>query len=342
MIKGQLSRHHREVAQPSAELGAELSALNSTRASNAYAIDADDDPIRKAAKDREQQQAQTLHDLSLGGLAPKVGVIATSASEGARREQDAKRHEEEKKRALDRAELLAMINARIDALNTEIAGYDEDLANINDAQAALNELEELFAKGEIDPNNPAHADLMRQAGITKDDLDNDPQGAFERQREYWEKEETRVLKKRDEAVKERDRYEQGAERVAEAKSDAEALEILNELENPEKDYVTATQKMDAEVVAESDRERGFTAEQQVDSIDALGGDIFSEADEFGFGTDDDFISNKTSFASGMKDDGGIGFEPGLSSQFAQAANGETSAPTISPERDLDQTLAVRP
>lgn len=82
---------------------------------------------------------------------------------------------EQKKRERERTThdlLMDSLNRRLAQLDAELVQLDKRLDEIRqrrielgDGMEALDELERLAANGQLDPNNPAHAALLRRAGI---------------------------------------------------------------------------------------------------------------------------------------------------------------------------------
>jgi len=66
------------------------------------------------------------------------------------------------------------IDKRLGEIETRLDEIDERLEEITDAESALDELEALE---DIDPDDPAHADLMRRAGVTREALVRDGKDA---------------------------------------------------------------------------------------------------------------------------------------------------------------------
>ncbi|QIG79945.1 hypothetical protein [Stakelama tenebrarum] len=85
---------------------------------------------------------------------------------------------EKRKRDQRRADLLLLdlLGRRLAELDAELAAIDGRLSEITsrrneigESMEALDELERLHARGQLDPNNPVHAALLRKAGISPDD-----------------------------------------------------------------------------------------------------------------------------------------------------------------------------
>ena len=90
---------------------------------------------------------------------------------------------EEKQRRKDRETYDLIRNAldqRLAELDVELAEIDARLGVINDLRSqiadkldAIDDLERLVANGTLDPNNPAHAALLRRAGYSTEDTEQD-------------------------------------------------------------------------------------------------------------------------------------------------------------------------
>jgi hypothetical protein len=87
---------------------------------------------------------------------------------------DERKKEDEQRSILD--ELRAQLDERLAELNAELARIDKRLDEISrrrnelgDGLEALDELDRLTATGQLDPDNPAHAALLRRAGVDPED-----------------------------------------------------------------------------------------------------------------------------------------------------------------------------
>lgn len=89
-------------------------------------------------------------------------------------EGEQRKRSEESRFIMD--QLRRQLDQRLAELDAELARIDERLdaigqrrADIGESLEALDELETLQASGQLDPDNPAHAQLLRRAGITPED-----------------------------------------------------------------------------------------------------------------------------------------------------------------------------
>lgn len=137
--------------------------------------------LRRAGEDADNFAASKLVndgvELNNGRISNAAGQIAQALQTNS---AEAKRKKDRENNSIYLA-TLRQINqwqAEIDLWSKEIAEFESKLD-------ALDELEELYAQGDLDPTNPHHAALMEKAGITKEDLETDPQAAFGRQRRYF-------------------------------------------------------------------------------------------------------------------------------------------------------------
>lgn len=121
--------------------------------------------------------------LNKGDANPEAtpSFILPGALAAARKLQIA-RHEEERHRdvrvALEQyraalADRLAALNAELEALNREIDEIETRRTEIGASLEALDEIERLKRSGKLDPSNPAHAALLRTAGITPEEAKRD-------------------------------------------------------------------------------------------------------------------------------------------------------------------------
>lgn len=79
--------------------------------------------------------------------------------------------EQKRRERTDTALYLAMLQQRIDELNHEIEWHNSEIDRLTDEIDDLQELGNLIASGEYDPNNPAHAALRDRTGISQSDID---------------------------------------------------------------------------------------------------------------------------------------------------------------------------
>lgn len=113
-----------------------------------------------------------------------------AALRNARFAQHEHRQQEEQSVDLALSQARADLAARLAALDAELAAIDarmaeivERCAAIGESMDALQDIDDLVASGKLDPNNPAHAALLRKAGIDPDSAhDNDDWAEIIRQR----------------------------------------------------------------------------------------------------------------------------------------------------------------
>jgi predicted nucleic acid-binding Zn-ribbon protein len=128
------------------------------------------------------------HNIGLQFVAQNVGEDGGPASPGfllagaqaAKLAQRIAMGEEKKNReatdAVLRDQLMDALNRRLAELEAELAKIDERLGEIEEERAALgerlealDEIARLHKRGELDPANPAHAQLLAQAGLSAED-----------------------------------------------------------------------------------------------------------------------------------------------------------------------------
>ena len=92
-------------------------------------------------------------------------------------------------------QIIADLQEQIAGWQAEIKDIDQELTENNDKLSAIDQLKDLLQKGELDPNNPAHAELLRKAGI---DPNTEPGelGAKITGREQWLRDRQRWLVER--------------------------------------------------------------------------------------------------------------------------------------------------
>ena len=101
-----------------------------------------------------------------------AAFVLTGAQLARRAEAERERAEERRKEDTAFAEIRAALDARLAALDAELAEIDKRLDEIRERRDelaermdALDDLDTLIKSGKLDPNNPAHAALLRRAGI---------------------------------------------------------------------------------------------------------------------------------------------------------------------------------
>ena len=126
---------------------------------------------RRNATARAYSQANTTAQLDEkgAGWSGRIGVTGLS-------EQDRKVHARaEEKRKADRSRnelLMAALQAQIDDLGRQIAWHNREIDRLTNEITDLQKLSGLITSGEFDPNNPAHAALRDEAGITQAEIDD--------------------------------------------------------------------------------------------------------------------------------------------------------------------------
>ncbi len=115
-------------------------------------------------------------------------------------------------------EIEAALTRRLAELDAEIARIDKRLGEITlrrgkiaDKLDAIDDINTLLASGQLDPNNPAHAALLRRAGYDTDDAKRDDfayrvrkdRGDLSREDSALDGEAGELLKRRGDAVREK-------------------------------------------------------------------------------------------------------------------------------------------
>jgi hypothetical protein len=283
MIRGQLSEMQRDKAWEGKDL-AERKAMTAHDLTEPT-------PEQQALKDRSDREKVLDENFGRGEIAQDVGKIATGA--GASRKNEVRINEDRKKERqaqTDRQLLLQMLDNRIAALDHQIEWYDEQIAEANEALTAIDELERLHQAGELDPSNPAHADLCRRAGIDPDDLETDSANVFARSREAWTTRRGDLEAGRDDARRSRDGLIDRRNRIAQA----ETPEEIADLENMASELAADGQLIDANDISISLVETHGNTEAFRDYLIRAGRDEVEQADIIAATQDQDIYTDEYS------------------------------------------------
>ena len=232
-------------------------------------------------RDSELIQEQQAFQRQVSGAAADAGEIASAAGAARRITEEADRAEKERKERTDREILLDLIDNRIGQLDDMIEWYDRQIAEADAALDAIDEIEELIENGQLDPNNPAHAELLRLAGIDPDELEDDPAGVLSRAREAWRDRRDHIAGLRGDADREREGLRQRRAEVDAADTVEERAAWQREaLELNEQDQLLDGNAISMRLVqqhGDTESFRAFLAETGRDEIEQA--DITAAMDE---------------------------------------------------------------
>lgn len=184
-------------------------------------------------------------------------------------EGEQRKRSEESRFIMD--QLRRQLDQRLAELDSELARIDERLdvigqrrEEIGESLEALDELERLQASGQLDPENPAHAQLLRRAGITPEeargknagDIIARRRGRLGREDDDLEREWNDKMKRRGEIVEER-------KAVIEARAEienADTPEAMERAESRARTVLGAQQLGEAALQSESHQAKVIAAD----------------------------------------------------------------------------------
>lgn len=237
--------------------------------------------VDRAAHASEQQRfhlgmglIDDPHAAAPGFILP--GALATLLADRTEKKEREEREEAEfaidqMRRALD--ERLAKLNAELVAIDRRLDDIRARRAQIGEDMEALDELSRLERTGQLDPNNPAHARLLRRAGIKPEEARDNLAALIAQRRQALndeddglEQEANANMKRRAQVIRERDAVQEAKNEITQADS-AEARMLA------ERRAATA---LGAQQLGEAAYQSGSHHAKMVAS-DAVGGSAKSEA-----------------------------------------------------------------
>lgn len=265
---------------------------------NAHEFLTSDDPL---VSDRAREMA----GMALAGDADATAAFVFTGAQMARRMEAENQREDERRRdELVYDQIRAALDARLAELDAELARIDARLGEIRERRdelaermEALDDLDTLAKSGKLDPDNPAHAALLRRAGIDPRtpresiaDVIAQQRRDTAREDEALEREWNERMKRRDEVIREREDV-RAARREIESANTPEAMEqaqrrartVLGAQQLGEAAYQTDNQRaktIAADAVAaneRSDRTASSTASNRRAASET--GDYFAQSDD---------------------------------------------------------------
>ena len=184
-----------------------------------------DDKDIKRVHVKAAERGEDRHKKTLKGTAEDAGVLKTNAEQGESINSDA-REEKGKKDEKEIGRILAK-----QALDDFLKGVQERIAEIDRTIKAVNKLKELYKKGELDFDDPAHIVLMQEAGISQHAIENYGEDAFDERKEELKEEKQKLEEAQKWGQDVKEAYDQDPDNPEVQKQIIEGTEDLNQLWN---------------------------------------------------------------------------------------------------------------
>ncbi len=165
----------------------------------------------QAKSDHQRDHNHTIGQSELEGSALTNGRRALAHKNPS--ESLAARKKKEKDRAMIRTALKQLLD-RLEDIYREIEAINQRLEEIDTEITELERLQQLAEHGTLEPNNPAHANLLKKYGITQEDIESGRLSLILAEKLGQRVDERTELQKRKESLE-----QEASEAIAEAQAD---------------------------------------------------------------------------------------------------------------------------